>query len=182
MAEPTAPENRLAFSATRTNVQRLVIESSRKSPVLVDFWAPWAGPSLRQGELLRRLAAEYGGRFLLVSVDTDREKTLAEELGVKSLPSCRPFRHGRVVKQIHGVQAEAEIEVGLAIDPGPLTRAARALVADDYDEALEELADIHHRDPSFRNGIGRRGLIALLEQPGPNDPRAGTYRRLLFQH
>lgn len=290
MAEPTAPQNRFVFCATRANFQQLVIENSRKGPVLVDFWAPWAGPSLRQGELLRRLAADYGGRFLLVTVDTDREKAIAAELGVKSLPSCRLFRHGRVVEQIHGMQteadyralidrhclaladrvqaaalelwvrgeqekaiqvlaegamaeperpelpllmaklltqagrpadafavldalpfalrqlatierlhthlgflveaedapAQAEIDAALAADPGRLdlrlARAARALVADDYDQALAELAEIHRRDPGFRDGIGRRGLIAVLGQLGPDDPRAGAYRRLLFQH
>lgn len=290
MAEPTAPQNRFVFSATRANFQQLVIENSRKGPVLVDFWAPWAGPSLRQGELLRRLAADYGGRFLLVSVDTDQEKAIAEELGVKSLPSCRLFRHGRVVEQIHGMQTETDyralierhclaladrvqavalelwtrgdqekaiqvlaegamaeperpelpllmaklltqagrpadafavldalpaglrrdpaierlhthlgflveaehappagdIDAGLAADPQRLdlrlARAARALVSDDYDQALAELAEIHRQAPGFRDGIGRRGLIALLEQLGAEDPRTGRYRRLLFQH
>lgn len=290
MAEPTAPENRFVFSATRANFQQLVIENSRKGPVLVDFWTPWVGPSRRQGELLTRLAADYGGRFLLVTVDTDREKTIAEEFGVKSLPSSRLFRHGRVVEQVHGMQTEsdyralierhcvaladrvqaaalalwgrgeqeraiqvlaegamaeperpelpllmaklltqagrpgdafavldalplalrqvpqierlhthleflveaqqapteAEIEAVLATDPGRLdlrlARATRALVEDDYGQALRELAEIRRRDPGFRDGVGRRGLIAVLGQLGPDDPRTGTYRRLLFQH
>lgn len=290
MAKPTASEKRFVVSATRANFQQLVIENSRKGPVLVDFWAPWAGPSLRQGELLRRLATDYSGRFLLVTVNTDREKAIAEELGVKSLPSCRLFRHGRVVEQVHGMQteadyralidrhclaladrvqaaalelwgrgeqekavqvlaegamaeperpelpllmaklltragrpadafavldalpsalrqvpaverlhthlgflaqaenapAQAEIDATLAMHPGRLdlrlARAARALVADDYDQALAELAEIHRRDPAFRDGVGRRGLIAILEQLTPDDPRTGAYRRLLFQH
>lgn len=75
---------------------------------MVDFRASWAGPSRRQGELLRRLAREYGGRFLLVSLDTDREKGVARALGVKSLPSCRLFRHERVVEEIHGMQTESD--------------------------------------------------------------------------
>ena len=108
MAATTNGESRFVFSATQANFQQLVVENSRKGPVLVDFWAPWAGPSLRQGELLKRLAAEYGGRFLLVSVDTDKEKGIAQELGVKSLPSCRLFRYGRVVEQLHGMQTEAD--------------------------------------------------------------------------
>ena len=50
-----------ALEATRENFDQLVLESSRKGPVLVDFWASWAGPSLRQRELLLKLAREYGG-------------------------------------------------------------------------------------------------------------------------
>lgn len=50
------------------------------------------GPSLRQREPLLRLAREYGGKFLLVTVDMDKQKEIASEYGVKSLPSCKLFR------------------------------------------------------------------------------------------
>ncbi len=179
MAEPTAPQDRFVFSATRANFQQLVIENSRKGPVLVDFWAPWAGPSVRQGELLRRLAAEYGGRFLLVSVDTDRENAIAEELGVKSLPSCRLLRHGRAVEQIHGMQTEADYRA--LIDRHCLALADRVQAA-----ALALWASRigpfrcwprapwrSPSGPSFRNGIGRRGLVALMEQLGTRRPPGG---------
>jgi putative thioredoxin len=46
------PEEVYAYAGTAENFDTLVLENSRKGPVLVDFWAPWAGPSLRQGELL----------------------------------------------------------------------------------------------------------------------------------
>jgi putative thioredoxin len=81
---------------------------------------------------------------------------------------------------------EAELEAVLAEDPGRLdlrfALAARRLLEDDYDTALQELAEIHHRDPRFRSGVGRRGMLAVIEQLGADDPRVGTYRRLLFQH
>lgn len=79
-------EQPIVLEATNENFAQLVVENSRKGPVLVDFWAQWAGPSLRQGELLLRLAREYGGRFLLVTVNTDHQKGIAREMGVKSLP------------------------------------------------------------------------------------------------
>lgn len=96
------------LEATRDNFPRLVLENSRKGPVLVDFWASYAGPSLRQRELLLRLAREYGGRFLLVTVSTEREKALASELGVKSIPSCKLYRNGAPVEHLHGMQTEAD--------------------------------------------------------------------------
>jgi putative thioredoxin len=58
-------EQPFVMEATRKNLDRLVVENSRQGPVLVDFWAEWAGPSLRQRELLLRLAREYGGVFCL---------------------------------------------------------------------------------------------------------------------
>lgn len=90
------------------NFSRLVLENSAKGPVLVDFWAPWVGPSHRQREMLLALAQEYGGRVLLVTVNTDQQKALAREYGVQSLPLCQVFRHGRVVDTIRGVQTEAD--------------------------------------------------------------------------
>ena len=63
-----------------------------------------------------------------------------------------------------------------------LALAARRFVADDYDGALAELAQIHRSDPGYRESIARHALLAVIEQLGPEDPRVGPYRRMLFQH
>jgi len=73
MSEPS-----FAFAATPEKFPQLALGSSCKGRVLVDFWASWAGPSLRQRVLLLRLAGEYAGHFLLITVDTDRQKSIAE--------------------------------------------------------------------------------------------------------
>ncbi|MGB5199340.1 MAG: tetratricopeptide repeat protein [Sedimenticolaceae bacterium] len=99
------------LEGTEHNFDQLVLENSRKGLVVVDFWAPWAGPSLRQQKLLKRLAEQYAGRFLLVSVNTDEQKAIASRFGVKSLPSFKLFRGGAVVKAIHGMQPEADYKV-----------------------------------------------------------------------
>ena len=96
------------LEGTEFNFDRLVIENSRRGLVLVDFWAPWAGPSLRQQQVLKRLANEYRGRFLLVTVNTDEQKGIAQRFAVKSLPSCKLFRKGKVVEDVRGMQPEAD--------------------------------------------------------------------------
>ncbi|MES9939371.1 MAG: tetratricopeptide repeat protein [Candidatus Thiodiazotropha sp. 6PLUC2] len=96
------------LEGTTENFDRLVLENSKRGLVVVDFWAPWVGPSLRQQEILSDLVKTYDGRFLLVTVNTDEQKQLAERFGVKSLPSFKLFRHGNLVGEYHGIQPEAD--------------------------------------------------------------------------
>ena len=101
------------LEGTEVNFDRLVLENSRKGLVLVDFWAPWVGPSLRQREMLSRLAESYRGRFLLVTIDTDRHKGIASRFAVKSLPALKLFRAGKVVETLHGVQPERDYQAAV---------------------------------------------------------------------
>ncbi|MCB1722318.1 MAG: tetratricopeptide repeat protein [Gammaproteobacteria bacterium] len=134
------------LEGTEYNFDRLVIENSRRGLVLVDFWAPWAGPSLRQQKVLRHLAEQYGGRFLLVTVNTDEQKGIAGRFGVKSLPSFKLFRNGKVVEDVHGMQPEADyrrIVDKYLVPLGDKVRlaAAKAWNAGEHDKAIQLLAE-----------------------------------------
>ncbi|MEN8175791.1 MAG: tetratricopeptide repeat protein [Pseudomonadota bacterium] len=140
------------LEGTAENFSELVLENSRKGLVLVDFWAPWAGPCQRQREILTRLANRHGGRFLLVTVNTDRQKPLSEEYGVRSLPSLRAFRFGRVVDRFHGMQTEADYETLVDAHLGAggskvQQQAARAWREGRQEEALQMLAEAAVNDP-----------------------------------
>jgi len=146
------PKEAPILEGTSANFAALVLENSRKGPVLVDFWADWAGPSLRQGELLRRLARAYEGRFLLVSLNTDREKEIAHRYGVKGLPSCKLFRHGKVVEEIHGMQTEADYRALIDRHLTPLADRAQAAAlaaweAGDEDKGIQVLAEAAMAEP-----------------------------------
>ncbi|HIP53620.1 MAG TPA: tetratricopeptide repeat protein [Chromatiales bacterium] len=145
-------ENKYILEGTEQNFSALVLENSRKGLVVVDFWAPWAGPSLRQQAVLSRLATEYAGRFLLVTVNTDKQKGLASEYGVRSLPSFKLFRHGRMVEVFHGMQPEADYSViidrWLKVQGPAAKQEALALWnAGEPDRALQRLAEGALEDP-----------------------------------
>ena len=134
------------LEGTTDNFDRLVLENSKRGLVLVDFWAPWVGPSLRQREILIDLAERHAGRFLLVSVNTDDQKPLAERFGVRSLPSFKLFRHGELVGEYHGVQPEADypriVEAYVEKQLDETSRQAIATwQAGDPDSALQLLAE-----------------------------------------
>jgi putative thioredoxin len=128
------------LEVTRENFSQLVLENSRKGLVLVDFWASYAGPSLRQRELLLRLAKEYGGRFLLVTVSTERERALAGELGVKSIPSCKLYRNGQSVEHLHGMQTEADYRALIERHLAPLADKVQAAALTAWERGEHERA------------------------------------------
>ncbi|MCU7851448.1 MAG: tetratricopeptide repeat protein [Candidatus Thiodiazotropha sp. (ex Monitilora ramsayi)] len=140
------------LEGTVDNFDHLVLENSKRGLVLVDFWAPWVGPSLKQREILIDLAESYKGRFLLVSVNTDDQKPLAERFGVRSLPSFKLFRHGELVAEYHGVQPEADYpRIVESYVEKPLDETSRQAIAiwqaGDPDAALQLLAEAAVSEP-----------------------------------
>jgi len=97
------------FDANAENFARLVLENSAKGPVLVNYWSPKAGPCLMLMPRLVRLAGEFGGRFLLVMLNTDELGQLARSHGVVSLPTIKVYRHGKVVDTLHGAESEESV-------------------------------------------------------------------------
>jgi putative thioredoxin len=96
--------------------------------------------------VLLKLAEEFQGRFLLVSVNTDNEKALAEEYGVRSLPACNLFRNGRPVEEVRGMQPEADYRKlierhSVALADKVQAAALKAWREEDRDRALQVLAE-----------------------------------------
>jgi len=89
--------------------QEEVIDASRHTPVLVDFWAEWCAPCRMLKPVLEKLAAEYGGRFILARLDSDRNQELAARYGVRSIPAVKAFVNGEMVKEFTGALPEAQI-------------------------------------------------------------------------
>ena len=95
------------FDASADNFTRLVLENSAKGPVLVNYWSSKAGPCMMLMPRLMRLAGEFGGRFLLVMLNTDELGQLARSHAVVSLPTIKVYRHGKVVDTLHGAESES---------------------------------------------------------------------------
>ena len=100
------PPSPYVLDATAKNFRTLVLENSDKGPVLVNYWSPRAGPCLMLRPRLVSLATEFGGRFLLVMLNTDELGRLAREHGVTSIPTVKVFRHGRMVDTLRGAESE----------------------------------------------------------------------------
>lgn len=95
------------FDANAENFNRLVLENSHKGPVLVHFWTPKAGPCFILMPRLVKLAAEYGGKFLLVMLNADDLPELARRFSVNSVPTVKFFWRGEVAHTIHGADPDS---------------------------------------------------------------------------
>ena len=84
-----------------------VIEQSYKTPVVVDFWAPWCGPCQILKPILEKLAKEYG--FVLAKVNTDENQSIAFQYGVSGIPDVRIFVNGKEVDKFVGALPEPQI-------------------------------------------------------------------------
>ncbi len=97
------------FEVNASNFDPVVVDNSRRVPVLVDFWADWCAPCKMLMPVLQKLAADYGDNFVLAKVNTEVERELAARHGIRSLPTLRLYRHGEVVDEVMGAQPEAAL-------------------------------------------------------------------------
>jgi len=141
------------FDAAGENFDALILGNSMRGLVLAHFWSPKAGPCMLLMPRLVKLAAEYGGRFLLVMVNTEELGQRARGLGVTSVPTVKFFLRGEAVHTIHGAENDATFRQALgrflATDQDRLRMGALRLHQDgDSEGAIALLARIAVEDPA----------------------------------
>ena len=56
-------------------------------PAIIDFYADWCGPCRIASPILEEISKEYAGKIIVYKIDTDKEKELAADFGIQSIPA-----------------------------------------------------------------------------------------------
>ena len=97
-----------AVEVNQTQFQALV--GRGELPVVVDFWASWCGPCQMMAPVFNKVAEQLAGKALFVKVNTESEQQLAAQFGIRSIPTLKVFKSGKVVGDMAGALPEGQLK------------------------------------------------------------------------
>jgi thioredoxin 1 len=108
--------NRMAIDVTEGTFEAEVLEGSKQTPVLVDFWAEWCGPCHAVSPVLEKIADERAGELKLVKVNIDENQEISARYGIMSIPTMILFKDGEPAAAAIGARPKGDLErqLGLA--------------------------------------------------------------------
>ncbi|HEX7887390.1 MAG TPA: co-chaperone YbbN [Phenylobacterium sp.] len=168
---PSAAE--LIKNTTDASFMADVVEASKTTPVIVDFWAEWCGPCKQLGPAIEKAVTAAKGAVKLVKVDIDKNPAYAGQLRVQSIPAVFAFVDGRPVDAFMGAVPDSQVKAfvdrlakkggGSPVDE-VLEMAKESLELGDTGGAAQAYAQALQMDPGNVKAIG--GLARLYQQSG----------------
>ena len=155
--QPNVEENHVKDVNEKTFMDD-VIEASKTSPIVVDFWAPWCGPCKTLGPALEAEVKATNGKIKMVKIDIDQNQNLASQMRIQSIPAVFAFVDGQPIDGFMGAKAPSELKSFIdkllekvTDDDGDLSEAIAVanemLNAKEFNDAAETFEAILGEDP-----------------------------------
>lgn len=148
-----------------------VVEASKTTPVLVDFWAPWCGPCKTLMPVLERVVAAEGGKVKLVKINIDDNQSIASQMRVQSVPAVFAFVDGQPVDGFMGAQPESELKKFVGKLTGAtdivaeaeklVARAKDSLAAGDLGGAAQDFATALQMNPEYAPALAGLARVSM---------------------
>ena len=144
--------------------QKDVIEASKTTPIVVDFWAEWCGPCKMLTPVLENLASEANDTWKLLKVDTEEHQELSVEYGISGIPAVKMFSGGKIIAEFVGALPEDQVrswlEKNIPTESRKLFEEAKKVLADgDKSKAQNLFEQVINAEP---NNFEARILLAEL--------------------
>lgn len=81
-----------------------------EKPVLVDFYADWCAPCRAMKPVLEDLKAQNGDSLEIYKIDVDKNQVLAEQYGIRSIPTLILFKNNDPVWRKSGMASSVELQ------------------------------------------------------------------------
>jgi len=152
---------------TEATFDREVLERSKTTPVLVDFWAPWCGPCRLLGPMLEEAVRRAEGRLALAKINSDEQPELALRHQIQGIPAVKVFVDGKIAGEFVGALPEAQLrrflERFIPTEADRLAEQARRHEsAGQWDEALRQYRDALAQQPDHAAAL--TGQLRILVQ------------------
>ena len=161
---------------TMDNFMAEVIEGSKTTPTIVQFWAPWCGPCKQLGPVLEKVVGASGGKVRMVRVNIDDNQQIAQQMRVQSVPTVYGFVDGQPVDGFAGAQPESNVKQfveklssmgGAGADVASMLEAAEvALASGDHGTAMMQFQEVMSAAPESVAALA--GVVRCLSASGDN--------------